>query len=60
MSFPLELDEYTMQQIENELHRRRVLRSAGLCTYCRRMIGVIPQCRFPDRHDGIEETSDAL
>ena len=49
MGYPKSLEEYTDEQIVNELERRAAAIRAGQCTYCDR-----PQdaevCRFAERH----------
>ena len=49
MSYPKDLDEYTDDELKDELGRRKQLMLKGLCTYCNRP-GETPTCKFPDRH----------
>lgn len=49
MSYHKDLDEYTEQQLKNELERRRSLRDEGKCDYCQQL-GNTTDCKFPERH----------
>lgn len=49
MSYPKDLDEYTEQEMREELARRMTNRDLGLCDYCGRP-GKTPPCRMRDRH----------
>jgi hypothetical protein len=49
VSYHKELDEYTEQQLLDELERRRSLRDEGKCDYCQRL-GNTTDCKFPERH----------
>jgi hypothetical protein len=49
MGFPLNLDEYTEEQLAAELERRKQAHAAGLCDYCKRPPSE-PPCKFPERH----------
>jgi hypothetical protein len=52
------LDEVDEVLLEYELERRMKLRSQGKCDYCERPWGMPPQCRFPERHNGVLKTED--
>lgn len=49
MSYPKDLDEYSVEDLENEIKRRRILREQGICDYCGQT-GDKPHCRMFDRH----------
>lgn len=49
MSYQKDLDEYTEEQLNNELKRRQDLRNEGKCDYCGQL-GNTPNCKFPERH----------
>lgn len=49
MSYPIDLDEYTEEQLVTELRRRLAARKAGKCDYCNRP-PTEPTCKFPERH----------
>jgi hypothetical protein len=49
MSYPMDLDEYTAEQLQGELDRRKKLEARGLCSYCERD-PASPSCKFPNRH----------
>ena len=49
MSYPKDLDEYTEDQLREELARRQSLRDENLCDYCGQP-GNSPLCRMRDRH----------
>ncbi len=50
MSYPIDLDEYSDRDLKAELQRRRAADEKGLCTYCGRRKGLVPACKFPERH----------
>lgn len=45
----MDLDEYTDQQILNEMERRKEKRKLGLCAYCWRPPSA-PTCRYREQH----------
>jgi len=49
MSYPLDLDEISEENLRGELKRREQHWQAGLCDYCGRKPET-PPCKFPDRH----------
>jgi len=49
VSYQKDLDEYTEEQLNNELTRRKKLRQRGRCDYCER-VPATPPCRFSYRH----------
>lgn len=49
MSYPRDLDEYALAELEAELQRRACLRASGRCDYCGQP-PTQPSCRFPARH----------
>lgn len=49
MGYPKDLDEYSQEQLEHELERRRKAQEANKCDYCGRSPDQ-PACRFPERH----------
>lgn len=49
MSYPRELDEYSMIELQIETQRRLNLRAEGKCDYCGRLVKE-SKCRFPERH----------
>lgn len=49
MSYALDLDEFTDEQLHEELELRRRRRAKGRCDYCDRPY-TQPACRFPKRH----------
>lgn len=49
MGYPKDLDEYTWEELQNELNRRAVAYVRGLCDYCGHP-GNDPPCKFLDRH----------
>lgn len=49
MSYYKDLDEYTEQELKDELERRRTLRDEGKCDYCQQYGNTI-LCKFPERH----------
>lgn len=49
MSYPRDLDEISMEELEREVARRRELRAFELCDYCARPYSA-PPCKFPERH----------
>ena len=49
MSYPRGLDEYTDEELHQELSRREDARARGLCDYCGRDQST-PMCRFNQRH----------
>jgi hypothetical protein len=56
MGYLMDLDEYSDEQLKEELERRRKLAKKGLCTYCGRSVDA-PTCRFPERHSEKAERS---
>lgn len=54
MSYPMDLDEYTTDQLQRELDERKKRHAAGKCSYCVRDHDTSPACKFPRRHDGRE------
>ncbi len=55
MSYPLNLDEYTEEQLKKELDRRAKTRAKGKCDYCERKIGSKQACKFPERHNFVAD-----
>lgn len=51
MSYPRDLDEYSENELLEEIERRRTVRERGLCDYCGRKPTTSP-CKFPERHRG--------
>jgi len=49
MTYFKDLDEYSSEQLQNELNRRSNLLQQGLCDYCGQK-GSDRACRFPSRH----------
>jgi hypothetical protein len=49
MSYPRDIDEFTDEELLNELKLRDHRRRKGLCDYCTRP-RTTPPCRFPERH----------
>ncbi len=47
--WPRELDEYSDQELKDELRRRELERAAYRCDYCHRSYSSHP-CKFPTRH----------
>jgi hypothetical protein len=54
MGFYTSLDEIDIEDLEDELRRRRELHDAGKCSYCENGHHSHPACRFPSRHRGLE------
>ena len=52
MSYPKDLDEYTVDQLYDELRRRGKLQAEAKCDYCERKWFTDPSCKFPERHQG--------
>jgi len=50
MSYPRDLDEYTDQELSEELTARAARRYLGTCDYCSRFKDQGVPCRFPRRH----------
>jgi hypothetical protein len=50
VSYPKDLDEYTDEQLREELERREKATESGLCGYCGRL-PTEPACKFPERHE---------
>jgi len=49
MSYSRDLDEYSDEELREELGRRAKLAKKGRCTYCKRPV-TASHCRFPERH----------
>jgi hypothetical protein len=49
MGYPRDLDEYTEDELIDELNKRIGLHEKGKCGYCERKPTTTP-CKFPDRH----------
>lgn len=49
MGYPRDLDEYTEEELLEELAQRKKLRAEGKCDYCQRAGGT-PPCKFTERH----------
>ena len=49
MSYQRDLDEFTEEELRDELARREEARRLGLCDYCGRN-GNATKCHFPSRH----------
>lgn len=49
MSYPMDLDDYTDQELLTELKERAEKRAMGLCDYCGRKPTTSP-CKYPKRH----------
>lgn len=54
MSYPKDLDEYSWLDLQAEINERLKLQHEKKCDYCRRPLGCLPACRFPERHSGTE------
>lgn len=50
MSYSKDLDEYTEDELLEELHRRKQLNAQGKCDYCGRPAECTVACKFPARH----------
>lgn len=59
MSYPIDLDEYTDRQLNDEIVRRAKLKAEGRCDYCGRL-GDMPTCRFTERHSRAKEVLENL
>lgn len=55
MGFIVDLDEYTLKQLEAEIRERERKAAAHVCTYCARDYWSVPACKFPRRHSGQEK-----
>lgn len=49
MGYRRDLDEYSDEELVQELNRREALRAIGKCDYCQRASNTAP-CRFVKRH----------
>mgnify|MGYP003402888157 CR=1 FL=1 len=49
MGYFKSLDEYTENQLQEELNRRKGCQQLGVCDYCLRKPET-PICMFPERH----------
>lgn len=49
MSFPRDLDEYTIDELIEELRRRQRALAQEQCPYCQRSLSG-PACRYPEQH----------
>ena len=49
MGYPRDLDEYSEEELAEEVRQRATLRAQGKCDYCKGTDLNRP-CRFPDRH----------
>jgi hypothetical protein len=49
VSYPRDLDEFSEEELRDELARREEARRLGLCDYCGRN-GNATKCRFSNRH----------
>ena len=49
MSYPRDLDEYTDDELTNEIRRRAEHRRLGQCHYCGRPVTAEP-CKFKNLH----------
>jgi hypothetical protein len=61
MSYPRELDEYSLADLEREMARRCDNIKNGICPYCGQKAGTKPSCRFPEQHfvaDPVDESDD--
>jgi len=54
MGYPRDLDDYTTAELETELRKRTAKHNRGECSYCSRKHGTKPECRYPERHSGVE------
>jgi hypothetical protein len=45
-----QLDEFSIEELTDEIERRLAARRAGLCEYCGRSTYKTEPCRFPERH----------
>ena len=52
MSYPQDIEDFTIQQLLDEINERVARHSIGHCSYCKRMHGQKPACKFPRRHEG--------
>jgi|CXWL01.1.fsa_nt_gi hypothetical protein len=50
MSYPKDLDEYAGWQLEQELRKRSVNHTIGVCDYCGRAGDSEPACKYAHRH----------
>ena len=50
MSYPRDLEDYTANELWGELGRRSRLFNDGKCDYCGRVAGMVPACKYPQRH----------
>jgi len=55
VSYPRDLDEMGIQELQDELSRRYQLFRSRKCTYCERPWNTMPTCRFPQRHQGASQ-----
>lgn len=53
MSYPRDLDEYSDEELREEIARREDCRARGVCDYCGKN-GNAPKCRFKNRHPNRE------
>jgi hypothetical protein len=49
VSYPRDLDEYSDEELREEIARREDCRARGVCSYCGKN-GNATKCRFKDRH----------
>lgn len=52
MSHSRTLEEYTENELHDELKRRAFLKSQNKCIYCGREINAQPPCKFSEWHKG--------
>ncbi len=49
MSYPRDLDDYSDEELMQELNERQHRRHGRLCTYCAQRYDH-PSCKYPERH----------
>lgn len=50
VSYPKDIEDYSLEELEEEIERRVSLQHKDLCDYCERPAGSLPACKHPDRH----------
>lgn len=59
MSYQKELDEYTDEQLQEEIQRRISLNAIGCCTYCNRL-GSTESCKQIEQHKKAKDKLDLI
>lgn len=54
MYLNVDLREIPSPELREELRRRKMAATLGFCSYCDRKIGSKPDCKIPERHQGID------